>query len=128
MDKFFRMFCRLYPGSQQCPFHLLEKAGGVCLGRCHGITIVSFFLFGLTMIPIPGSVSNRIDQSPLVPSARVNVPLVYDSIAPQVVPDTRPFVEQMKRYLALPTRTNSISLNSNNSSMQMLRDLFPDSR
>ena len=128
MDKYFRIFCRLYPGSRPCPFHLLEKAGGVCLGRCHGITIVSFDLFGLTMMPIPGSVSDRIDQSPLLPSALVNVPLVYDSIAPQVVPDTRPIVEQMKRYLALPTPTNSISPNSNNSSMQMLRDLFPNSR
>lgn len=120
------MCCRLYPGSQQCPLFGRERPVG-SVWEAVTVLPVSFFLFGLAMIPIPGSVSDRIDQSRLVPSALVNVPLVYDSIAPHVVPDTPPFVEQMNRYLALPTRTNSISLNSKNSSMQMLRDLFPDS-
>ncbi len=82
-----------------------------------------------TMILIPRPVSTQIVQSPLAPSALAIVPIEHDSNAPHGVPDSRPFVEQLNRYLALPAaRTNDMSLNSKESFKQMLRDLFPDPR
>ena len=106
-----------------------DKAVGFCLGSCRGIILVSFLLTVFTMMPIPGPISTQIDQSPLAPSALAIVPMVYDSIASRVLPGSRPYIEHLNQYLALPSaRTSSISLDAPESLLQMLKVLFQEPR
>lgn len=100
----------------------VDRFGGFFLGTLRGALLVSFFLALFTMMPIPDALTTQIEQSPLAPSALAVIPLVYDSIAPKVFPQTRSFYEQLNRYLALPSTTSNTA-NMKTSPGQLLRFL-----
>lgn len=79
---------------------LSNRIGGVCMGGVRGMMTASMLLVLLTSVPMPKAVADHIEQSPLAPSARAVIPLVYDTLAPRVIPQTRSFHDQVDRYLS----------------------------
>ena len=85
----------------------MERIGGFFLGSFRGVLLVSFFLVLFTIIPIPSALSTQLEQSPIAPSVLAVVPIMYDTIALRVLNGSRPFYEELNRYLAIPSAPTS---------------------
>lgn len=99
-----------------------QKASGLVLGSVRGILLVSFLLMIFSLLPVPATVSNQLEQSPLAPSAFAVVPLLFDAITDSVQPNSRSLIDHLSILLTFPaTGTSESTALSNNPTMEFIR-------
>ncbi|MBT5875724.1 MAG: CvpA family protein [Candidatus Latescibacteria bacterium] len=106
-----------------------QKATGLFLGSVRGILLVSFLLMIFSLLPMPVTVSNRLEQSPLAPSAFAVVPLLFDGITDSVQPNFRPLIDHLSLLLTFPTTESSeAAAVSNNQVLEFIRGFVSEER